>query len=44
MRPHDTSYGLREFVYIDPDGIAHRVGSPLHGFELRHGIGTNYRT
>ena len=27
--PHDTAYGLREFVYIDPDGIVHRVGSPL---------------
>jgi hypothetical protein len=21
--------GVREFVYTDPDGIAHRVGSPL---------------
>ena len=29
MGPHDTPYGLREFVYIDPDGIVHRVGSPL---------------
>lgn len=27
--PFDTPYGLREFVYIDPDGTAHRVGSPL---------------
>jgi catechol 2,3-dioxygenase-like lactoylglutathione lyase family enzyme len=27
--PHDTPYGLREFVYTDPDGIVHRVGSPL---------------
>ena len=27
--PHDTPYRLREFVYIDPDGIVHRVGSPL---------------
>lgn len=27
--PGDTPYGLREFVYIDPDGIVHRVGSPL---------------
>ena len=27
--PHNTAYGLREFVYIDPDGIVHRVGSPL---------------
>jgi hypothetical protein len=26
--PHDTPYELREFVYIDPDGIVHRVGSP----------------
>lgn len=29
--PHDTPYGLREFVYIDPDGIVLRVGSPLRG-------------
>jgi hypothetical protein len=29
--PHDTPYGLREFVYTDPDGIVHRVGSPHHG-------------
>jgi hypothetical protein len=29
MGPHDTPYGLREFVYIDPDGIVHRAGSPL---------------
>jgi hypothetical protein len=29
MGPHDTPYGLREFVYTDPDGIVHRVGSPL---------------
>lgn len=29
--PHDTPYGLREFVYIDPDGIVHRIGSPLRG-------------
>ena len=27
--PHDTPYDLREFVYIDPDGIVHRVGSFL---------------
>jgi hypothetical protein len=27
--PHDTPYGLREFVYSDPDGIVHKVGSPL---------------
>ena len=26
--PFDTPYGLREFVYIDPDGTQHRVGSP----------------
>ena len=30
MGPHDTDYRLREFVYVDPDGIVHRVGSPLH--------------
>jgi Glyoxalase/Bleomycin resistance protein/Dioxygenase superfamily len=29
MGPHNTPYGLREFVYTDPDGIVHRVGSPL---------------
>jgi hypothetical protein len=29
VAPHDTPYGLREFVYVDPDGTAHRVGSPL---------------
>jgi hypothetical protein len=28
MGPHNTPYGLREFVYTDPDGIVHRVGSP----------------
>lgn len=28
IAPHDTPYGLREFVYVDPDGTAHRVGSP----------------
>lgn len=27
--PHDTPYGLREFAYVDPDGTAHRIGSPL---------------
>lgn len=27
--PHDTPYGLREFVFIDKDGTVHRVGSPL---------------
>ncbi|MEU9167180.1 VOC family protein [Streptomyces sp. NPDC048420] len=25
--PTDTSYGLREFTYVDTDGTAHRVGS-----------------
>ncbi len=29
MGPHDTPYGLREFVYVDPEGTVHRVGSPL---------------
>jgi hypothetical protein len=29
MGPHNTPYGLREFVYVDPDGIVHRVGSRL---------------
>jgi hypothetical protein len=29
MGPHDTPYGLREFIYTDPDGMVHRVGSPL---------------
>jgi catechol 2,3-dioxygenase-like lactoylglutathione lyase family enzyme len=29
--PHNTSYGLREFVYTDPDGIVHKVGSSLKG-------------
>ena len=29
MGPHDTPYALREFVYTDPDGIVHRVGSPM---------------
>ena len=27
--PHDTDYGLREFAFVDRDGTAHRVGSPL---------------
>jgi len=31
MAPHNTPYGLREFVYTDPDGIVHKVGSPLKG-------------
>lgn len=26
--PAGTPYGLREFAYVDPDGTAHRVGSP----------------
>jgi hypothetical protein len=29
VSPHDTDYGLREFAFIDRDGTAHRVGSPL---------------
>lgn len=29
LQPIDTPYGLREFAYVDPDGTAHRVGSPL---------------
>lgn len=28
VEPRDTRYKLREFAYIDPDGTAHRVGSP----------------
>ncbi|OBA82470.1 glyoxalase-like protein [Mycobacterium sp. 1164966.3] len=31
VAPHDRPYGLREFAYVDPDGTAHRVGSPLSG-------------
>lgn len=27
--PYDTPYGLREFAFVDKDGTAHRVGSPL---------------
>ncbi|WP_128374747.1 bleomycin resistance protein [Streptomyces cavernae] len=27
--PADTFYRLREFSYVDADGTAHRVGSPL---------------
>jgi catechol 2,3-dioxygenase-like lactoylglutathione lyase family enzyme len=27
--PADTSYGLREFNYVDPDGNLLRIGSPL---------------
>ncbi|MGI8761903.1 MAG: bleomycin resistance protein [Jatrophihabitantaceae bacterium] len=26
---HDTPYRLREFAFVDSDGTAHRVGSPL---------------
>jgi catechol 2,3-dioxygenase-like lactoylglutathione lyase family enzyme len=29
VAPHDTPYRLREFAYVDPDGTALRVGSPL---------------
>lgn len=29
IEPIDTDYQLREFGYVDPDGTAHRVGSPL---------------
>lgn len=29
IAPADTPYGLREFAYVDPDGTAHRIGSPL---------------
>jgi hypothetical protein len=28
-RLHDTPYGLREFAFVDVDGTAHRVGSPI---------------
>jgi hypothetical protein len=28
IAPCDTPYGLREFAYVDPDGTAHRIGSP----------------
>ncbi|MET8977250.1 VOC family protein [Streptomyces sp. NPDC004539] len=27
--PEDTPYGLREFTFVDADGTALRVGSPL---------------
>ena len=33
MGPHDTPYGLREFIFTDSDGTVHRVGSPLPGTE-----------
>jgi uncharacterized glyoxalase superfamily protein PhnB len=29
IAPHDTPYGLRKFAFVDRDGTAHRVGSPL---------------
>ena len=29
VKPAYTPYGLREFAYVDADGTAHRVGSPL---------------
>ena len=29
LAPYDTPYRLREFAYVDPDGTAVRVGSPL---------------
>ena len=29
LAPSDRPYGLREFGYVDPDGTAHRIGSPL---------------
>ncbi|MGW2641128.1 bleomycin resistance protein [Streptomyces sp. NPDC001348] len=31
VEPTDTPYGIREFAYVDADGTAHRVGSPLAG-------------
>lgn len=31
MGPHNTPYGLREFVFTDPDGTVHKVGSPRPG-------------
>ncbi|WP_069766826.1 VOC family protein [Streptomyces sp. LUP30] len=31
VEPADTPYNLREFAYVDADGTAHRVGSPLAG-------------
>ena len=35
--PHNTPYGLREFVYTDPDGTVHKVGSPPDLGELGSG-------
>lgn len=29
IAPHDTDYGMREFAFVDRDGTAHRVGSPV---------------
>lgn len=29
IAPQNRRYGLREFVYTDPDGVVHRIGSPL---------------
>ena len=29
VQPHDTPYGLREFAFVDDDGTAHRIGSPV---------------
>ena len=28
IQPHETPYGPTEFTYVDPDGTAHRIGSP----------------
>lgn len=28
-KARDAPYGLREFAFVDADGTAHRVGSPL---------------
>jgi hypothetical protein len=38
IAPNDRPYGLREFAYVDPDGTAHRVGSPLTERLLHGGI------
>jgi hypothetical protein len=27
--PRDTSWGMREFSYVDPDGTLHRIGGVL---------------
>jgi len=34
VSPYDTPYRLREFAYVDPDGTAIRVGSPLHASSI----------